>query len=41
MKIVTQRLLIRDVKAEDGTDFIQMAADSSLINPAADGLTDG
>lgn len=30
MKIVTQRLLIRDVKAEDGTDFVQMAADGSL-----------
>ncbi len=30
MQIETQRLLIRDVKAEDELPFVEMAADGSL-----------
>ena len=32
MKIETQRLLIRDVRTEDGIPFAKMAADGSLID---------
>ncbi len=32
MRIETQRLLIRDVKTEDGIPFVNMAADGSLID---------